>query len=306
MNALPYGRPVLLTLFSRPDTTLRVLEEIRRVRPERLYLACDGARPDRPEEAELVTEVREKVLAGVDWDCEVATSFQDQNLGCQKALSTAVSWFFEHEEAGVILEDDCLPGAGFFRFCDQLLDRYADDDRVMHISGASLVDFGARPDSYFFSRYPLVWGWASWRSAWEEFSLEPPNPGEIARVVNGFHSPEEREYWQALLEGFYRGEIDTWDYAWATSMWRRDGVAVSPTVNLISNIGFGEGSTHTKAWKDYRGLGNRPRQELTGLVPPESDDVDIELDEKLFRGAYRREAAPIVAAKLLRRFVRRS
>lgn len=150
--------PVLFTVFNRPACTRRVFEAIRRAAPRRLFIACDGPRPERPEEAPLVSQVR-GIVAEVDWECEVATLFREENLGCRNAMSSAISWFFSEVEEGIILEDDCLPDPTFFRYCRELLERYRDDERVMNISGVNSLLRGAElGDNYYFSRYPHIWG----------------------------------------------------------------------------------------------------------------------------------------------------
>jgi hypothetical protein len=156
---------VLFLVFSRPHLTAQVMATIRAAQPKRLYVAADGPRK-RPGEDELCNEAR-RIATEVDWPCEVRTLFRDTNLGCRVGVSTAMDWFFEHEKEGIILEDDCVPSQSFFPYCAELLDRYRDDARIMCISGDNPR---ARPvqrrESYVFSRYPLIWGWATWQRAW--------------------------------------------------------------------------------------------------------------------------------------------
>ena len=240
---------VLFVVFNRPETTGRVFETIRVARPPRLYVAADGARAGKTGEAERSAEVR-RIATAVDWPCEVRTRFQDVNLGCKVGVSSAIDWFFENEAEGIILEDDVLPVPGFFRYCDDLLERYRDDATVGMISGCSFIGNPPGNDaSYVFSRYAHVWGWASWRRAWRNYDV----------AMSGWPSPEARTRLEAVLEGrsdaiaywsnvfdvTARGDIDTWDYQWVYANWMSDMVAVMPAGMLVENIGFGVDATHT-------------------------------------------------------------
>ena len=283
--------PVLFVVFNRPETTREVFETIRAAEPPRLYIAADGPRHDRPGEAARVAQVRRYVTENVDWDCVVKKRFGSENLGCRAGVSEAISWFFENEEAGIILEDDCVPDQTFFHYCQQLLERYRDDDRVMHVAGSCLMRNMKERESYFFSKYPAVWGWATWKDAWSKFSLDTPNFEEDFRQIDRqFPLDEEKAYWKMIMGRHFAGRIDTWDYAWAFSIWRHQGLAVYPTRNLVRNIGFGADSTHTKRWKDYKGLGDLKTQSMEKIIHPEAVHVNVELDNRVFIETYRRPA----------------
>jgi len=245
---LPLQTAVLFLVFNRPATTAQVFDVIRKAKPPRLYVAADGARKDRAGEAEKVAKVRE-IVTNVDWRCEVKTLLREENLGCKYAVSGGITWFFESEEQGIILEDDCLPRLDFFIYCETLLNRYAKDDRVSVITGDNFQNGLTRGEaSYYFSRYNHVWGWASWRRAWlkadmgirfwPDWKVSPGWKEFWPDVI-------ERRYWEKIFDRMYRDEIDTWDYAWTASVWFQDGLTVTPNVNLVSNIGFGPDSTHT-------------------------------------------------------------
>lgn len=239
--------PVLFLIFNRPELTLRVFEQIRRARPGQLFVAADGPHTNVPTDVELCAQTRQ-IIQSVDWNCEVNTLFREENLGCRQAVSSAIDWFFEHVEAGIILEDDCLPHPTFFRFCAELLERYRDDKRVMAISGRSLQLRRKRTRySYYFSRYNHIWGWASWRRAWRYYDVTMEhwptlkNSGEL-RVLE---SSSAVEYWTRIFQAVYEGKIDTWDYQWTFACWLQKGLTALPYRNLISNIGFGPDATHT-------------------------------------------------------------
>ncbi len=242
--------PLLFLVFNRPETTERVFATIRQARPTRLYIAGDGPRPDKEGEAELVRRVREIVTA-VDWDCEVRTLFRDHNLGCKMAVSGAISWFFEQEEEGIILEDDCVPHHSFFPFCSELLQKYRHDTRVMAISGDNFQDGNQRTaHSYYFSRYFHCWGWASWRRAWSLYDGDMSSwPAfKSSDLLNDLANNEESfvNYWTNLFDSFKDGKIDTWDYPFLYACWVNSGLTILSNVNLVTNIGFDEVATHTK------------------------------------------------------------
>jgi hypothetical protein len=241
--------PVAFLIFNRPETTAQIFAEIRRARPSKLLLVADGPRAGRVEEAEACRATR-AVVERVDWDCEVLTNYAEENLGCRARVASGLTWVFEQAEEAIILEDDCLPHESFFPFCEELLERYRDDERVMMISGDNF-QFGRRrsPYSYYFSRMVHIWGWASWRRAWQHYDLEMklwPTLRDSAWLKEMFDDEEAAHYWRTIFDKTYAGH-DTWDYQWAFACWAQSGLSVLPDCNLISNIGFGDDATHTKA-----------------------------------------------------------
>lgn len=242
--------PILFLFFNRTDVSVKVFERIRRHRPSDLFLASDGPRLGKPQEAAAVAELRTTILGMIDWECNVRTLFRDGNLGCRKAVSSAIDWFFENVEEGIILEDDCLPDPTFFRFCDELLERYRDDKRVYCVSGDATSRFhSGEGNSYWFSPYPLIWGWATWRRAWQQYSVDiaddfRTNGAKVLADRFGWFSPEYH-HWADQFEQIAQGRIDTWDYQWNWCVMKNAGLSCTANVNLISNIGFSEGATHT-------------------------------------------------------------
>jgi len=229
--------------------TNKTFQAIRGARPNRLYIAADGPRSDAPGEDKLCESVRE-VANLADWPCEVKTLFQEKNLGCKKAVSTAITWFFEQEEKGIILEDDVLPDPSFFKYCDELLERFRSEDRIMMISGDCFPGNNIKvEESYFFSRYAHIWGWATWRRAWKKYDLNlsqwPKLKGENWLYKLGDQHKDFQEYWTHIFDQVYAGKINTWDYQWLYSCWVAGGLAILPSKHLVKNIGFGEDGTHT-------------------------------------------------------------
>jgi hypothetical protein len=240
--------PVLFIIFNRPEFTQAVFNEIRKAQPAQLFVAADGPRNGRPDDIENCKKTRE-IIRLVDWDCKVFTLFQYENLGCKHGVSLAIDWFFSHVEEGIILEDDCVPGENFFLFCQELLERYRDDQRIMMISGDNF-QFGKRrtEDSYYFSKYCFTWGWATWRRAWNCYDItmkQWPVVRDGHWLMDIFNDWFAVQYWRRILEDTYNDKIDTWDYQWFLSCWIQGGQSVIPNTNLVSNIGFGEFAVHT-------------------------------------------------------------
>ena len=274
--------PVAFIIFNRPDTTERVFEAIRQAKPLKLLVVADGPRTDRPGEVEKCVATR-AVIDRVDWECEVITNYSDINLGCKRRVSSGIDWVFSLVEEAIILEDDCLPAASFFQFCQTLLEKYRHDDRIMHIDGTNL-QFGQKrtPYSYYFSKYSGIWGWASWRRAWKNYdvNLKSWEEFKISQAIESVHTnPYEQKYWSEILDRVYQGKIDTWDYQWNYACWSQGGLAVVPEVNLITNIGFRPDATHTHHDSHLAAL---PLSEISQLEHPRFVIAHREADKYIF------------------------
>lgn len=281
-----------------------MFEAIRQARPPRLYVAADGPRRGHAGEAERCLEVR-RLATAVDWPCAVHTLFRDDNLGCRRGVSEGIGWFFEHEEEGIVLEDDILPQPSFFPYCEALLERYRDDKRVAMISGCNLVaDRHPVGTSYFFSIHNHIWGWASWRRAWQHYDVEmtawpqwDANGGLRQWLAD---SPCATHYWRALFNRMVRREIDTWDYQWTFACWHMQGLTALPAHNLTLNLGFGPDATHTvKDAPDYvrRSL---PRDLRWPLSHPSVVTADALADRTIQRHVF-----GLTHLRCLRRSVKR-
>jgi hypothetical protein len=251
--------PVAFFIFRRPDTSARVFAEIARAKPPVLLVVADGPRPDRPGEAEQCAAAR-RIISQVDWPCEILTNYSEMNLGCRRRLASGLDWVFDTVEEAIILEDDCLPHPTFFRYCEELLAHYRHEPRVMHISGDNfLADRMPTSASYYFSRYCHVWGWASWRRAWRYFDVDLQmwrQPEARRFLLRLFSNRNERSFWQRTWDAVCAGEVDTWDYQWSFACLVRGGLAVMPSANLVSNLGFGLEATNTGSRRDP--MANRP------------------------------------------------
>jgi hypothetical protein len=274
---------VLFLVFNRPDVTKRVFEAIREAKPTRLYVAADGARSDKQGEVSKANKVRE-IATAVNWKCEVKTLFRDENLGCKRAVSSAIDWFFQHEERGIILEDDCLPHQDFFIFCENLLEKYKNDERVSVITGNNF-QYGRKrgEDSYYFSKYFHCWGWAAWRRSWQmrDMNIEFWPKWKISESwKKKFPDSAERKYWGNIFEQMYEKKIDTWDYPFLASLWFKGGLTATPNVNLVSNIGFGPDSTHTTSTNSAKS--NMKALELGFIQHPNDVVVNAQADRYVF------------------------
>jgi len=257
MNEFKLSTPVAFIIFNRPDTTERVFTEIAKAKPPKLLVIGDGARSGREGEAEKVALCR-AIIERVDWACELLTNYSEINLGCKERVSSGLDWVFEQVEEAIILEDDCLPNQTFFRFCEEMLTRYSEDQRISMVSGNNFQFGKSVTDcSYYFSKYTHIWGWASWRRAWRSYDVKASawpqflKEGWLDQVSANCG---EKEYWLDAFNGVYAGSIDTWDYQWSLACFSEGSISIMPNINLISNIGFGENATHTFGESIYANL----------------------------------------------------
>jgi len=249
----PADTPLLLIAWRRPHTLCQVIDAIRPVGPTRLFVACDGPNPERPGETEKVAATRQVIEQEIDWPCQIERLYSEVNQGCRLGVSRAITWFFEQVEEGIILEDDCVPHPDFFPYCATLLERYRHDTRVWCISGdnATNVTLSSCESSYGFIRYPLVWGWATWRRCWSQYRSnlegldEVSNSTSFVKELFGGNSrlaSWRLPYWKSIRD---KKHPDSWAAVWAYTCMVNSGITILPRVNLVSNVGFGIEGTHT-------------------------------------------------------------
>jgi len=241
---MPYKckSPVLFLVFNRPEVTEHVFEAIRQAKPSELYVAADGPRIDREGEAEICRKVRE-IATAVDWDCDIKTLFRDQNMGCGKAVSEAITWFFDNVDEGIILEDDCLPHDSFFEYCDLMLEKCREDESVWSITGTKFKCYPySRKLLGYKSEVFFCWGWATWRDRWQHYTRDL----DELLPIKKFSSSRASKYWSRAAEAVEKRQVDTWDYQFALLAVKHLKKHIVPPCNLVKNIGFGESSTHTK------------------------------------------------------------
>lgn len=284
--------PVVFIIFNRPDTAKQVFAEIAKARPKHLLVIADGPRPDHPEDIHSCAAAR-RVIEDVNWDCEIKTNYSDVNLGCGVRPATGLDWVFQHYEEAIILEDDCLPNPSFFRYCAILLEKYKNEPRVMAISGNNFQRGVKRGEaSYYFSRYPHCWGWATWRRAWRHYDFKMSDWSALKHsfwLKNYVKDRKEATYWEATFDSVYqKNRFDVWDYQWLFACWKSNGLTIIPNLNLVSNIGFSATATHTK--DDIYQVANLPAQSMSfPLIEPNKIERNKEADSFTFHKYFSRE-----------------
>lgn len=284
MTKNQFNTPILFIIFNRPDTTKRVFEAVREMKPARLFIAADGPRLNKSGEKELCAETR-KIVEDIDWPCEVRHRYSEVNKGCKINVSSAISWFFDNIEEGIILEDDCLPHPSFFQFCQELLKYYRDNEQIKLISGDNF-QFGRKRGeaSYYFSKFPHIWGWATWKRVWNEYDISIRTYPEFKKnnkISAIFNDKKIQKYWMRLFKKLYQNKIDTWDGQVAYAIYRNDGIVILPNVNLVTNIGFADNATHTKAKNIFSDI---PSRSIGAIIHPSRIEIDEEAD--MFYGSF--------------------
>ena len=242
--------PVLLMVFKRPELTRKVLSQLRASKVKRLYISSEA--PENCDSEGGVEEVRRIIVEEIDWNCRVDYNFREKNRGLREGVLAGIDWFFENESEGIILEDDCIPSAEFFGFCAVMLKKFRNHPEVMHVAGDNSASVKIPQDwSYCFIDYPHVWGWATWKRAWNLYDRDLVMWRKFAstRLVSSlFPFEDERKIWEPLLNRLWSdGVPDTWDWQWAITLKMHRGLSVQAIPNLVSNIGSGPLATHTRS-----------------------------------------------------------
>lgn len=262
-----FQTPILFLIFNRPEQTKKVFEAIRKIKPKQLFIAADAPRKSHHEDVARCAQCK-AIVAEVNWDCELKTLYRTENLGCGAGPATAITWFFEQVEQGIILEDDCLPNESFFTFCEEMLQKYQGVKEVMMVCGTSYQNRPFDNYSYYFSKYTHVWGWATWRRAWDKYNFKLNAEDELTRnqVINKtFKNKREQKLWAYNFKIIING-LDAWDYQWMYWIWKNNGLTIIPWKNLVSNIGFGEQATHTRDVDSKQA--KMPRYALQDIIHP--------------------------------------
>jgi hypothetical protein len=275
--------PIAFFVFNRPDTTAKVFEAIRQARPTHLLLIADGARGNCIPDFDKCLSVR-LIIDNVDWPCEVSKNYADTNLGCKQRMLSGLNWVFEQVEEAIILEDDCLPHPSFFPFCEELLTKYRYDTRVGIISGQnSLLGYRRNTDSYYFSQIPYIWGWATWRSRWEKYDFNMnhwPEARDGHWLQDIFKENSVATSWQSTFDHNYAGFFNAWDYQLTFTSLMNNWLNPTANVNLVTNIGFGEGATNTsEAGSIFANLAAKeisfPLQHPQFMVPDRTSELRV-------------------------------
>jgi hypothetical protein len=238
---------VAFFIFRRPETTARVFAEIRKARPNKLYVIADGAREGKPEEQELVQRTRD-VVSEIDWPCEVTRVYAEQNLGLRQRIFTGLDHVFSREDSAIVLEDDCLPSQSFFRFCSELLETHEENEKVAIVSGFNFAPSKRLQAGYFYSTSTYIWGWATWARTWKEFRASPQvefwTKEETNDIKSTFASKIQMREFLGMMA--IANTLNTWDISLAVWIRQVKKLTIVPRLNLVENIGFGAEATHTK------------------------------------------------------------
>ncbi len=240
--------PVLFIIFNRPEIAIRSFKSIRTFRPKQVFIACDGPRIYKLGEQTLVTKTRNIILNAIDWDCNVQTLFQDKNIGCGLGVYTAINWFFENVEYGVILEDDCIAQQSFFKYAYEMLNRYKDDERIGMIAGTNPISSNKNSYSIIFSKYKSCWGWGTWKRSWKNMDLEMSwrKTVEANNIIhNCGYKGKDVDIWKYKLKCIDKCYVSAWDWQWYFSLSAQNQLCIYPKYNQISNIGDDVSATHT-------------------------------------------------------------
>ncbi len=296
-----FQTPVAFFIFRRPKETSRVFEVIKKIRPKNLLIVADGPRNNNEK---ILCEETRNIVKDIDWPCEILYNYSETNLGCKVRISTGLDWVFKNVDKAIILEDDCVPNETFFPFCENLLEVYKDDSRIMHIGGINVEQLNTKNSldqnnttenpSYYFSNIAQIWGWASWKRAWDKYDLKMTDwPGVrgnkvLNKVIN---NAPVIDYFNYLFERMYKGELNTWDVAWTYTCMKENGLCIVPNKNLISNIGFGEGATHSVSNKGY--VGEMKTEDIIfPLVHPNKIEVNKKADEYVYKKVFSIQSRP--------------
>jgi hypothetical protein len=281
--------PLLVIFFNRPNVFRRQLRALKQFKPTSIYFSADGPRVSNEKDLQKLNLCKQMIATEIDWACNLHFNYSEKNYGCDQFVPKAIDWFFSNEEAGIVLEDDCLISKDFYTFSSILLDKYAADDRVMSISASNFQSKEWGEGDYYFSRYPANWAWATWRRAWQHFDFSMQDLDQFTAPDGGFNriklSSEERRYWLRFFCGLQSGKYTFWDAKWLYSIWKRNGIAITPNFNLSTNIGYGESATHTKDRTQTHAIPIDPLRDA--LKDPPSLEIQTAADHYLYLNFYK-------------------
>ena len=281
--------PILLLVFNRPKETEILLNKLKKIKPTKLYVSQDGPRTNSKNDMNLCNEVQ-KILKELTWKCEIIHKINKINLGCRMSVSSAISWFFEKEEMGIILEDDCIPSESFFLFCDKMLNKYKNSKNVFLISGSNFQNNKLIGDGdYYFSKYAHCWGWATWKRAWKYYDNDMIfwNDFRNSKSWNILNDNKlENKYWRKIFDKVQANKIDSWAYVWLASVWNCNGLTIIPNKNLILNIGFNRNATNTINSSDISEQDMKFHELNSEIKDPSNSKVNKKADLFVFNNHF--------------------
>jgi hypothetical protein len=284
MNPYQLNTPVVLFFFNREKTTLKVIDEIRKARPSKLYLVGEGHRPDRLGEKEVVENLRALVEKSIDWPCEVKKNYVPEDIGAGLRISSGISWVFEHEDEAIFLEDDIIPSQSFFRFSEEMLNFYRDNTKVMAICGHNPIPHYPIQGDYTFSNVAHIWGWATWKRAWQGYDYqmkEWPEYKANRTFKRHFPNPVFYKFRCDEFDLAAQGITHTWDYQFSFHLLKHQGLAVVPKINMISNVGIGPDATNTK--HEFHVIQGEAKEINFPIAFKDEIDYDFNFDNAYFK-----------------------
>ncbi len=275
--------PILILAWKRPEKLKKLLSQLKKARPRKLYISIDG--PDKTDLCKRkVLESKAVVDDLIDWPCEVNKKYENFNLGCKKGISKGISWLFNFENQGIILEEDCIPDVSFLKFAEEMLNKYRNKKNIFTITGDCFIkNIHKKNQSYFYSKYSHCWGWATWKDRWQIFDKNIKFWPKLKKSYQWkILHPDiiERLYWNKIMDKVYNNKIDSWAYPWSACIWKNNGLTVTPMLNLVTNIGVDSEGTNFKDKSSL--LANLPKYELRKFIGPEVIKNDKRLDNKCF------------------------
>jgi len=279
-------KPILFLIYNRSEITKKAFSAIRQEKPDALFIAADG--PKNGDKGDFIKcKKTREVTEEIDWKCDVHRLYRKKNLGLKTSVYQAISWFFENVNEGIILEDDCVPHPSFFTFCEEMLQKYKNDSRVMHVSGSCfLPENMTNKNAYYFSKYAQVWGWATWKRAWEKMDYKMfkwKGFNKLEKYNSIFSYYWERVYWRVMANAVMKGKINSWAYRWQFSLWENGGKSISPGKNLVRNIGLHSG-THINTNVEVLG---RRAESINDNPVLLGDKYSINADKYTMKNEYR-------------------
>ena len=277
-----FKTPILLLIFNRPDNLTKIIKILEKIKPSKIYISADGPRFHNSEDSKLCKDSR-KLFSKLNWKCKVKKNFLGKNYGCRDAVSKGISWFFRNEKCGIILEDDCLPSKDFFKFCEKNLRKYYKHYRIGCITGNNFQNKVNIRETYYFSRYPHCWGWATWSRAWKKYQKDInfwPNYKNTEDWRNYFDDSIEQRYWTKIFNNTFLKKIDSWAYPWTISLWKNKMLTITPKSNLVKNVGFNHDATHTISSLDD--MKYKTKSLVGKWKSPKKIEINIKNDEYVF------------------------
>lgn len=292
----------MVFIYKRTTNFKAITDAMRRLSPSKIYIVADGAKTG---DEFVCNEARLKLESMINWDCDLQKNYSKVNLGLKLRFSSGIDWVFEHEDRAIFIEDDCIPDPSFFRFCDELLEKYKDDTRIGTISGNNFLFNKAKvKESYYFSRYPLIWGWATWKRVWVGYDPQLNDwkcRGENSWLYDLFSSKIPILYWKIIFDLVKKGEINTWDYQLTYLSLKKNYLNIIPSTNLVTNVGVDKLSTHTKIKSRRIGLKSVPM--TFPLRHPDLVKLDKAADKVVFSNVY---MTPVVIISLILKTIKKA